>query len=454
MPITVSSTFAPGCTHKGILVGRLRARLLNLKLLELPSLCLKKNFPNRVEKAWDDLQDFVKKSNKKETRPIFQLFVNFFELVKAIWKGLICMILTKIELRRVKEENSSRTHEYFSIRFSKEFAVYTLDDTLKYYDILDKNRNGALLHKLKQDFIKSIGLATDEKWVAMARSNKTIELLDFQGGIQEPCMRTFRRDGACLRIFKGHKDEVNAVCLSPDAKFLISGSSDETIRKWDTATGKCLAQSAILGAKIHSLSLNGNGDLLLSGDSDGRVWLWDINTNTPVHCFTGHTDRVNSVSLSFDGRIALSGSSDKTVKVWDVENRQSQPLFYLKGHNSQVTSVVLSRDNKWAISADGEEIKVWFLNWELEERQLTDWDEGARPYLETFLKQHIPYAFTLPSNRQVTEEEITKSLTREGTPQWTEKDFEDLFYTLACAGYGWLNPDEVREQLQLVKKDL
>ena len=47
----------------------------------------------------------------------------------------------------------------------------------------------------------------------------------------------------------------------------------------------------------------------------------------------------------------------------------------------------------------------------------------------------------------LTKEQITLALTRHGNPTWKEADFEKLLYTLGCAGYGWLQPEGVRQQL-------
>jgi hypothetical protein len=88
------------------------------------------------------------------------------------------------------------------------------------------------------------------------------------------------------------------------------------------------------------------------------------------------------------------------------------------------------------------------LNWELEEQSSADWDEGARPYLNNFLWQSTPYAGALPKNRKPTEKEVTLALTRQGKPTWTEQDFQDLLYSLGCAGYGYLRPEGVRKKLE------
>jgi len=86
-------------------------------------------------------------------------------------------------------------------------------------------------------------------------------------------------------------------------------------------------------------------------------------------------------------------------------------------------------------------------SWELDDRELADWDEGARPHLANFLTLHTPYLGALPRDREPTEEEVTLALTRGGQPVWDEMDFEDFLETLGCAGYGWLRPEGVRHEL-------
>lgn len=43
-------------------------------------------------------------------------------------------------------------------------------------------------------------------------------------------------------------------------------------------------------------------------------------------------------------------------------------------------------------------------------------------------------------------------LTRLGEPHWTEADFQQLLKELGEAGYGWLDPEQVRHQLELMKQ--
>ncbi|NJM76398.1 MAG: hypothetical protein HC852_12170 [Acaryochloridaceae cyanobacterium RU_4_10] len=249
--------------------------------------------------------------------------------------------------------------------------------------------------------------------------------------------------------FIGHIDSVGSICLSVDNRFALSGSSDKTLKLWDIETGKCLRTFTGHTNIVSSVCLSTENRFVLSGSNDKTLKLWDAETGECLRTFIGHTKIVNEVCLSADSRFALSGSNDHTLKLWEVKTGKCLRTFI--GHTSFVTSVCLSADNRFALSgcSDGTLI-LWNLDWELEDQFPADWDEGARPHLENFLVLHTPYSATLPTNRVPTREEVSLTLTRQGIPTWTEEDFQNLLYTLGCAGYGWLRPEGVRQQLEIM----
>jgi hypothetical protein len=129
-----------------------------------------------------------------------------------------------------------------------------------------------------------------------------------------------------------------SVAFSPDGRFIISGSDDNTLKLWDVEARSIVHSFEGHAASVHSVAFSPDGRFIISGSYDKTVKLWDVAAKTLVHTFEGHTASVNSVVFSPDGRFIISGSDDNTVKLWDVKNRKPAATF-LAGKNGNWLSI-------------------------------------------------------------------------------------------------------------------
>lgn len=312
------------------------------------------------------------------------------------------------------------------------------DNTIRLWD----TATGRCLRTFKghTDMVNSVSLSVDGSLALSASWDNTMRLWDVG-------------TGRCLRSFEGHTDMVNSVALSVDGRWALSGSGkhegtvNNMVRFWEVATGRCRRIFEGHTAQVLTVCLSLDGRWVLSGSADNAVRLWEVATGRCLRTFKGHTRYVNSVCLSGDGHWVLSGSVDNTVRFWEVATGLCVHTF--QAHTAAVLTVCLSGDGRWALSGSADKtLRLWEFDWEWEAVEPADWDEGARPYVENFLTQHTPYAAVLPQDREPSPDEITRALTREGRPAWTEDDFKQLLHTLGCAGYGWLRPGGVRKELE------
>ncbi len=125
-------------------------------------------------------------------------------------------------------------------------------------------------------------------------------------------------DPALIRTFAGHSDDVNSVAFSPDGRHALTGSRDNTLKLWETASGRLVRTFKGHTAMVRSVAFSPDGRYALSGSGDKTFKLWEVATGKLIRTFAGHLDWVKSVVFSPDGRFALSGSVDKTLKLWEV----------------------------------------------------------------------------------------------------------------------------------------
>ncbi len=181
-----------------------------------------------------------------------------------------------------------------------------------------------------------------------------------------------------LRRLLGHRQQVNAVAVSPDGCFLLSGSHDKTLRLWNLASGKEERRFEGHTENILAVVFSPNGRLAASAgggglwkdgqrkETDFSIRVWDVETARELRRCTGHTRPVTSLAFTPNGRQLLSGSQDTTLRLWDVADGRQVQL--LSGHDGEVLSVAVSPDGKSALSGSAD--RTLGL-WDLETGKLT-----------------------------------------------------------------------------------
>ena len=161
-----------------------------------------------------------------------------------------------------------------------------------------------------------------------------------------------------LFLQTGHVHSVNAVALSPDGRYALSGSRDFTLVLWELASGKQIRQFKGHASLVKAVAFTPDGRHAVSGSYDKTIKIWDIETGKEVRTLTGHTDIVNAMVVSPDGRLVVSASGDRTVRLWDVAS--GKEVKTLSGHDGWVLSVAFSADGHLVASGDVKnQVKLW-----------------------------------------------------------------------------------------------
>ncbi|CAJ0961134.1 unnamed protein product, partial [Mesorhabditis belari] len=168
-------------------------------------------------------------------------------------------------------------------------------------------------------------------------------------------LRIWNVDDAQLAFtLTGHMDDVLTSEVSDDGKYIVSGSSDQTVRVWCGQTG--VQRHVLQGhtGTVRCMSLHGT--TLVSGSVDATLRVWDIVDGKCLHIFTDHLEAVRCVQ--FDGIRVVSGAADFAVKIWNVQTGEC--LHTLTGHTDGIDSLLFEPERDLVVSRSHDAtIRVW-----------------------------------------------------------------------------------------------
>ncbi len=169
----------------------------------------------------------------------------------------------------------------------------------------------------------------------------------------------------CINTFNAHSNSVYSITVSPDGMYLISASTDCTIKLWDLNTNRLAWTLQNHGIIVRSVAFNpAIANVFASGDDNNNIKLRQVGSGQEICTLKGHTGwftGVSSVTFSPDAQILVSAGGDKTVKVWDVNSQKI--IKTLRGHDSRVCSVAISPDGKLIASGSTDRRAIlWDLN--------------------------------------------------------------------------------------------
>lgn len=127
-------------------------------------------------------------------------------------------------------------------------------------------------------------------------------------------------NAAIETILSGHDAAVNAVEFSANGSSIFSGSSDKSVRTWNTISGAAEeGGTQSLGASVRCIALSPDGTRIVAGVANDVVLL-DCATGRRLARMRGHMNVVSGVRFSRDGKHIVSCSWDGTVRVWKADD--------------------------------------------------------------------------------------------------------------------------------------
>ncbi|CAH8486372.1 unnamed protein product [Schistosoma intercalatum] len=178
----------------------------------------------------------------------------------------------------------------------------------------------------------------------------------------------------CIHKFNEHSGYITQLIFHND--YLISSSSDGTIRKWNYKIGKC--EYIFVGHKDVVRKIICVNDYIISGSQDKTAICWNFHTGAILNTFKGHTRLVNAIAyygtvtnvfrndnnsemLSTAGNFerVYTGSADRTAKSWSLKTSKCVVTF--EGHTQPITVMEVIKDGEILLTASIDNtIRSWF----------------------------------------------------------------------------------------------
>ncbi|XP_077222566.1 TBP-associated factor 5 isoform X2 [Tasmannia lanceolata] len=162
-------------------------------------------------------------------------------------------------------------------------------------------------------------------------------------------------------LFQGHAGPVYSATFSPLGDFVLSSSSDSTVRLWSTKLNANLVCYKGHNYPVWDVQFSPVGHYFASCSHDRTARIWSMDRILPLRVMAGHLSDVDCVQWHANCNYIATGSSDKTVRLWDVQSGECVRIFI--GHRSMILSIAMSPDGRYMASGDEDgTIMMWDLS--------------------------------------------------------------------------------------------
>ncbi|QIZ72925.1 trypsin-like peptidase domain-containing protein [Oxynema aestuarii] len=178
------------------------------------------------------------------------------------------------------------------------------------------------------------------------------------------------RSGKLLGTLSGHGRTVSSLAMSPDRRWLVSGS-DDGVRVWDWRSGRIARSIAIDRARengpIADLAIlppsrdpTAPDDLTLVTASGFGVRLWNLETGELLDTLEGSAG-AEAIAIAADGRTLASAHQDNTVKIWTVDSGELLSTLNAETPEYPMEAVAIDRAGETVAGGTYGEFKMWDL---------------------------------------------------------------------------------------------
>ncbi|KAI9042498.1 U3 snoRNA-associated protein UTP13 [Aspergillus affinis] len=217
------------------------------------------------------------------------------------------------------------------------------------------------------DIIDLAYVGPDRSMLALATNTESIRVVSVGPSNDRPSVSEEDYFGADVTHLEGHDDIIICIDVDWSGHWLATGAKDNTARLWrldpKTSSYACFAvltgHAESLGAisfprvpppantPAHDDPVNHPPSFLLTGSQDRTIKRWDLGKLTPLQSSKPHSAKaiytrkahekdINALDVNSSSTLFASASQDRTVKIWSADD--GEVIGVLRGHKRGVWS--------------------------------------------------------------------------------------------------------------------
>ncbi len=199
-------------------------------------------------------------------------------------------------------------------------------------------------------------VSPDGRWLATGSHDQTVKVWD---------ARTRQLVHSC----EGHEGLVWSVAFSPDSRHLASGSANDTsgeIKLWDVASGKEIRRLTGHKRLVVGLAFHPTLPWLFSASLDGSVLGWEVPSGKALGTLHQFDQSLHQLAMHPRGDYLAAACNDHHVAVWDFRGLAADGSSYfphapdrlLSGHVHSVWAVAFHPGGDYLASASDDGLVI------------------------------------------------------------------------------------------------
>ncbi|MBQ9873906.1 MAG: protein kinase [Thermoguttaceae bacterium] len=212
------------------------------------------------------------------------------------------------------------------------------------------------------DWIRSISLSPNNRFLVSGSWDRRVILWDLATGSR-------------LFTLSEKVKNLTNVLFAPDGRTILCAGGDGTASLWDLTSNKALLRLNIGSGSTRAVAFGGTGDFFVTATEDSVVRFWNGRSGLPFKELTGFNSDVSALDLSFDNTKLVVGCKNGTIHVVDLSDKSGRTRAILSGHLGAINSLKFFPDGEWlASSAKDKTARIWNLRAGREVQKLTNLD--------------------------------------------------------------------------------